>query len=226
MARKPLSESTVAANVLRWGTGGLNIDASRVGTGENLKGGRYCPNAKGADGNTFGAGINAPSLMEYEQPAGRWPANVIFSPEAAAELDRQSGLGKSGFATSGESKPGQIFGFGNDRGTEPRGYADSGGASRFFFVAKPSQAERCAGLDDGNPHPTVKPLELFSYLIRLVTPPGGIVLDPFTGSGSSGMAAVNGGFGFIGMEKEIDYFAIAQSRIRHSKGETGLFAED
>ena len=69
-------------------------------------------------------------------------------------------------------------------------------------------------------------MELFSYLIRLVTPPGGIVLDPFLGSGSSGMAAVNGGFGFIGMEKETDYFTLAQSRIRHSKGETGLFAED
>ena len=228
IARKPLSESSVAANCLRWGTGGINIDACRIEGTWNPTPARTF--ASGAGGMMTSSREDVTSersgIIQQSHPQGRWPANVIFSPEAAAELDRQSGQGQSGLATSGESKPGQIFGFGNDRGTEPRGYGDTGGASRFFFIAKPSQAERCAGLDDGNPHPTVKPMELFSYLIQLVTPPGGTVLDPFTGSGSSGMAAVNGGFGFIGMEMEADYFQVGQARIRHSKGETGLFADD
>ena len=223
LARKPLSESTVAANVLRWGTGGLNIDASRIeGAWNPVPAQKFSAGAGGIMTHNKRSGS-----IQQSHPQGRWPANVIFSPEAAAELDRQSGILTSGMKKAGtlEKHAGQINFSGPTLSTADT-YGDTGGASRFFFIAKPSQAERCAGLDDGNPHPTVKPLELFSYLIRLVTPTGGTVLDPFTGSGSSGMAAVNGGFGFIGMEKEIDYFAIAQSRIRHSKGETGLFAED
>jgi len=108
-------------------------------------------------------------------------------------------------------------------------YADAGGAARFFYCAKTSRAERDAGLDetttdDGrqrantirqNVHPTVKPIALMRYLARLVTPPGGTVLDPFAGSGSTGAAAVMEGFRFLGIERDADYVAIARARIRH-----------
>ncbi len=89
-------------------------------------------------------------------------------------------------------------------------YADHGGASRFFYVAKASRAER----GEGNNHPTVKPIALMQWLVRLVTPPGGTVLDPFTGSGTTGIAALREGFSFIGIEREADYCAIARQRIR------------
>ena len=164
---------------------------------------------------------------EQAEALGRWPANVILSEAAASELDRQSGRLTSGMKKAGtlEQHAG-LINFSGPTVTAADTYGDTGGASRFFYVAKPSQAERSAGLDDGNPHPTVKPLDLLSYLLRLITPPGGIVLDPFAGSFSTGMAAVNGGYGFIGIEKEADYFAAGQARMKHVKCETGLFAED
>ncbi len=156
-------------------------------------------------------------------------------------LDEQTGERGGGYATRGESQDGHVFGFGNDRGDEPRGYGDSGGASRFFYCAKVSRAERSAGLDafaardlnwssgDANPgsfqsegteraarnhHPTVKPIALMRWLIRLVTPPGGLVVDPFMGSGSTGCAAALEGMRFLGIERETDYALIAEARIR------------
>lgn len=90
------------------------------------------------------------------------------------------------------------------------GYGDTGSAARFFFCAKASKRDR----GDGNNHPTVKPTDLMRYLCRLVTPPGGVVLDPFMGSGSTGRAAVAEGFQFIGIELDPDYAAIAERRIR------------
>ncbi len=174
-----------------------------------------------------------------------------------AELDRQSGERPGNFATRGESKNGQIFGFGNDRGEGVRGYGDSGGASRFFYVAKSSRAERNVGLEgfeevaegnavegfkDGslhavnvtrkdqgpserkpaaNRHPTVKPIDLMRWLVRLVTPPGGTVLDPFAGSGTTGIAASLEGFDFIGIEREAEYVEIAKARIAWWEGKEG-----
>jgi len=102
------------------------------------------------------------------------------------------------------------------------GYGDSGGASRFFYCAKSSKAEREAGLEHmpkkgerANTHPTVKPIALMRYLCKLITPPGGVVLDPFTGSGTTGIAAIQEGFEFIGIEKEAEYVEIARARIEH-----------
>ncbi len=145
MARKPLSEKTVGNNVLEWGTGGINIDDSRIETTDTLD---------------------------------RFPANIIFDEEAGKMLDEQ--------------------------------YED---VSRFFYCPKSSKKDRNEGID--NNHPTVKPTDLMLYLIRLVTPKGGVTLDPFMGSGSTGKAAVRGGFDFIGIERDNEYFRIAENRINY-----------
>jgi DNA modification methylase len=164
-------------------------------------------------------------------PIGRFPANLLLShnPDCwidiingqekytctegcpVAELDRQSGVSKD---TERKSKGLSPAGNGRTHGEmaeieHRRGFADSGGASRFFYVAKASKKDKGAG----NTHPTVKSQALMSYLIKLITPPGGVVLDPFLGSGSTGVAAITNGFSFIGIEKEAEYFAIAEARI-------------
>lgn len=184
LARKPLSESTVATNVLKWGTGGINIDASRIGTNVSR---------------------------------GRFPSNLLLDETAAEMLDAQSGPCKTGGTvrnnngytegrTSGDYKPNQTIHI-DDSST-------GRGASRFFYVAKASKRERNEGLDEkANVHPTVKPLTLMRYLCRLITPPGGVVLDPFMGSGSTGVAALREGFSFIGIEREKEYFDIAEKRV-------------
>lgn len=92
-------------------------------------------------------------------------------------------------------------------------YGDSGGAARFFYVAKPDKAERSVGLHGRNPHPTVKPVDLMRWLCCLVTPEGGTVLDPFTGSGTTGIAAMREGFSFVGIEQDADYAQVARARI-------------
>lgn len=213
LARKPLSEPTVAANVLRWGTGGLNIEASRIA----FRGESDETEAKDKNRHAdFGSGPRENRILGEDKrergaggnydPTGRWPANVIVDQYAAGFLDAQ----------------------------EP-------GSSRVFYVAKPDGGERNAGLDDvegrkrdesrkeGNPggdnprnrgvhavanfHPTVKPVDLMAYLIRLVTPAGGGILDPFTGSGTTGIAAARLGHPFQGVELEADYAMLAEKRI-------------
>lgn len=211
LMRKPLA-GTVAANVLRHGTGALNIDGARVGAGEGL---------------------------------GRWPANLMHdgSPEVVAGFPNAGG---------GNGLPihagafGQHGRYGKATGATTQSYADSGSASRFFYCAKASRADREEGCErlptrsgaeavdreEGsagtqspragagrtagtvrNHHPTVKNVELMRYLCRLITPPGGLVLDPFTGSGSTGKGAVLEGFRFVGIERDPDYLAIAAARI-------------
>jgi site-specific DNA-methyltransferase (adenine-specific) len=141
-----------------------------------------------------------------------------MDPDAAAILDEQTGESTS---PSGPVRQGGMTGYdpGVNGGSAPRegfgiGYGDSGGASRFFYCAKSSSAERNAGLDgQRSTHPTVKPVRLMSWLVRLVTPPGGLVLDPFTGSGTTGCAAALEGFRFVGLEREPEYVAIARARI-------------
>jgi DNA modification methylase len=235
VARKPLI-GTVAENVLTHGTGGLNIDGSRIGTGKGVV--TFDRTERKQEGNTYDLGT---VTGERESTQGRWPSNVILDPYTAELLDEQSGITKSSSdpnrfqKTSGGWK-GQPYG--NQVATAP---ADSGGASRFFYVAKASKRDRNEGLEElplrksdqrsdvaaglwaemeapkQNFHPTVKPTDLMRYLIKLVTPPGGVVLDPFTGSGSTGKAAILEGFDFIGIELTEEYLPIIEGRLAHAE---------
>jgi len=210
VARKPLI-GTVASNVLEWGTGGLNIDGSRIGTEEMLRKAGPAGIPSGV-GNYVGNEKPRPFLTE-QSIQGRWPANVILDEHTAGLLDEQSGVSKSRVG----GKSGTSFSAGTDgslRTDERKGHNDSGGASRFFYVAKASKRDRSEGLEDGNSHPTVKPTALMRYLVKLVTPPGGTVLDPFTGSGSTGKAAILEGFEFVGVELTEDYLPIIEGRLK------------
>jgi len=215
LVRKPLV-GTVAANVERYGTGALNIDASRVIAAKGAEPLRW---AHGRGLGFRGAVDNGP--CEALTSEGRWPPNLLLSHTedcaegacadgcAVAEMD-----GQSGTTRGTRHRPGNGMGFhGNDGESVVRGHTDIGGASRFFpvfrYQAKPSQSEKGAT----NVHPTVKSIGLMDWLIRLVTPLGGVVLDPFLGSGTTGVAAATGGFGFIGIEREAEYLAIARARI-------------
>ena len=222
LARKPL-EGTVAANVLEHETGALNIDACRIGTSDKL------PAAGGARemGNqVYGKGLGVSSGRSAEL-GGRWPANVVLDESQAAELDRQSGTSKSPTSyvrtaearsriyspSIGYSKPGDVA----------LNYGDSGGASRFFYVAKAPKSER--PVVDGTAHPTVKPLALMRWLVRMVTPPGGTVLDPFAGSGTTLEAAMLEGFNVTGIEREADYLPLIHARIDRATAELEARAE-
>jgi site-specific DNA-methyltransferase (adenine-specific) len=217
VARKPLSESTVANNVLKWGTGGLNIDASRV---------EGKPRTTHSDGTNRFNGQTSNSRNDYapqikEGAAGRFPANIILDDSAAEMLDEQSGTLTSGKLKSNrEVKPHNInFNSGMPSKTW-HGEANSGGASRFFYVAKASKKDRNEGMTGAtNNHPTVKPTKLMEYLIKLVTPVGGTVLDPFTGSGSTGKAALLNGFKFVGCELTEEYLPIIEGRLKFAQGE-------
>jgi site-specific DNA-methyltransferase (adenine-specific) len=238
VARKPI-EGTVANNVLKWGTGGLNIDGSRIGT-ETIS-------THNAPKGSFAGGEpdRGSDTSSYKEHTGRWPANIILDPYTAELLDEQSGdvrlavgpkikIGAFSFKPGQESKGSKMI----------QGKEIKGGASRFFYVAKASKRDRNEGLEElplvksgsmsggeetreGRPsnhpqrqnfHPTVKPTSLMEYLIKLVTPPNGTVLDPFTGSGSTGKAAILQGFDFIGIEMTEEYLPIIEGRLKHAKG--------
>lgn len=144
---------------------------------------------------------------------GRWPANVLFDERAAEMLDEQSGVSKSTGgkgAKSGLIDNSAIYGkfSGKNKGSTAGGLGDSGGASRFFYVAKASKRER----GEGNGHPTVKPIKLMEYLCKLITPPGGTIIDPFCGSGSTLVAAKRLSFKFIGIDMDVEYVEIAKRR--------------
>lgn len=236
LARKPL-RGAVADTVAQWGTGALNIEGTRVGS-------EVMPEQKAGQARI---GTFVRHNMITPEHAGRWPTNVILDEEAALVLDGHSGRSVSSKPNSniaygsGVTAQNHVYGLGLAKSipnTPP--YGDSGGASRFFYVAKASKAEREAGLDGvaltpikgrdekedeqnvayklrnqprANHHPTVKPLALMRYLVRMVTPLGGVVLDPFMGSGSTGCAAVREGFDFVGIDLTPEYVAIAQKRI-------------
>lgn len=205
VARKPLT-GTVAANVLEHGTGGLNIDGCRIGS----------------ESRTFDSKGIRPGSGNYIgddwQPerssvtvAGRWPANVVLDEDQADALDRQSGWSKS-------PPVGSVCKSGTGQqplkaatATRPNGHGDSGGASRFFYVAKAPARERPKV--DGVAHPTVKPLTLMRWLCRLVTPPGGTVLEPFAGSGTTIEAALLEGFRVVAVEREDDYLPLIAARL-------------
>ncbi len=244
VARKPL-DGTVAANVLAHDTGALNIDGCRIEFSgddderESKDKNRHADFGSGPrDNQVFGGDLRDRAASGNYDASGRWPANVVLDPDAAAILDEQTGESTSRIgAPRGSAAPGAGWGM-TATGAE---YDDEGGASRFFYCAKTSTAERNAGLDDfaegqvhdrgntdgrsfdipgredaplrRNAHPTVKPIDLMRWLVRLVTPPGGTVLDPFTGSGTTGCACALEGFDFVGVEREAEYANIARARI-------------
>jgi DNA modification methylase len=298
VARKPI-EGTVANNVLKWGTGGLNIDGSRIGSDGGTAG-------AGAGARVFGDGLNGPRGNPVEG-LGRWPANIILSHTELCNptgqtlknktsagkrtatfgtqdtqsggdgsggwsgyeyetevyeciegcpvklLDEQSGTLKSGAMKSGtkaQDLQTNSIGAWTDRTLTTEFQASEGGASRFFYVAKASKRDRNEGLDDlplrksdqrsevaagiwaemeapkQNFHPTVKPTALMEYLVKLVTPPNGTVLDPFTGSGSTGKAAILQGFNFIGIEMTEEYVPIIEGRLKHAEAKVAEAKEN
>ena len=221
LARKPLT-GTVAANVLEHGTGALNIDACRIGTERRLN--SPAGNPSGAEG-TVAMGGHWRDDAEPRTATGRWPANVVLDESQAAELDRQSGARKSSGVYDGDgSRAGGHRATNFDGGHRPNTmYADTGGASRFFYVAKAPKSER--PVVDGTAHPTVKPLALMRWLVRMVTPPGGTVLDPFAGSGTTLEAAMLEGFNVTGIEREADYLPLIQARIDRATAELEARAE-
>jgi DNA modification methylase len=257
VARKPLV-GTVAENVLRHGTGGINVDGCRVGGPLAYASGGFPertnrPEREGREESGGRAWARAGEGVAHREVAGRWPANLIHdgSEEVVGLFpDRDGAVSNGSKGTTGSNG---IYNEGWGAVAQKPGRADSGSAARFFYCAKASKADRdegCEGLEakvnpelcdtgyesptrmDGKPcatqrnhHPTVKPTALMRYLCRLVTPPGGIVLDPFTGSGSTGKGAVLEGFGFIGIEREAEYVEIAKARIGAvAKPAGGLFA--
>jgi len=308
LARKPLSESTAAKNVLKYGTGGINVDGSRVlpdgkrpdichecaknrddlsansagkktgraeaasstniadssvvgrlsvaelttlsagstkrdtcvsntgttkkkSTSTSLSTGKYWASQCLADTsstistkkskttdrktcNSCGVVITSP-ITTSASPGGRFPANLILDEEAGALLDAQSGVSKSSAAQRNNSASPNMAMSGANLGHISFCHSDTGGASRFFYCAKASKSERNAGCETGgNNHPTVKPIVLMRYLCKLVTPPGGIVLDPFMGSGSTGVAAVAENFSFTGIDINEEYVQIARRRVQ------------
>ena len=272
MARKQLSEKNIKDNVLKHGTGAINIDGCRV-EGNDAKypdtnpdfrdQGKKSKEAIGIDKLSFGQVSGAKrktanrksrskdgvwtdnnSGMDNEQnsfadadPRGRFPANVMH--DGSDVIVNQFPEGAKGSTAPRNRDTVGMFGMPNDATSE---YADEGSAARFFYCPKTSKSERHSNLDDHetsvgvngnkwtdqdyrkgdtkptterkNTHPTVKPVDLMRYLCRMVTPKGGTVLDPFMGSGSTGMAAKDEGFDFIGIEKEEEYFKICESRIK------------
>jgi DNA modification methylase len=217
LARKPLAEKTVARNVLAHGTGAINVDACRIGTPDGLPPYSY-PNGPG--GNTFtvgGAPDGTRSAPVSGSPSGRWPANVLLDHHAAAWVDEQSGeasYNSPGVHGISGTHEGIVYGGDKSFRREGRhvfGYGDRGGASRFFYTAKAPKRERPNV--DGVQHPTVKPLAIMEWLVRLVTPPGGVVLDPFAGSGTTIEAAMREGVNVVGIEMEAEYLPLIQHRI-------------
>lgn len=223
LARKPLRvdgrKATVAKNVLTHGTGAINIDATRVDGGSRpLREWDYKETDNNAYVGRMDGSLAGGSRAVGETTQGRWPANVIFDPEAGALLDEQSGISISKPGSPRSGRRGDGWGMPHV-GAE---YDDQGGASRFFYCAKTAKSERNAGLPAGlkNDHPTVKPVKLMEWLVKLVTPPGGTVLDPFCGSGTTLVAAERLGFDGIGVDRDDDdrYLVIAQHRVRHASG--------
>ena len=229
MARKPLSEKTVAKNVLEYGTGGINIDESRISTNDTLGGGATNGSVLAIDGfdrpwmhdeetmKEFSDKMK--EKVEHAQTLGRFPANIILDNEAGRILDETTDEASRFFYCPKTSKrdrneglehlEGKHVGTLNANSADLENYGGSSlGASSLKGNHKQPQAKQ-------NFHPTVKPTDLMLYLIRLVTPKGGTTLDPFMGSGSSGKAAIRGGFDFIGIEREKEYMEIAEARIQY-----------
>ncbi|AEK09779.1 DNA methyltransferase [Mycobacterium phage Museum] len=221
VARKPLV-GTVAANVLEHGTGALNIDACRIATDEDRS---RPPRAANA---IYGGGKGTNSTASESNPAGRWPTNVVLDETQAAELDKQSGNLPGGVTVrrnmhGQEQNANGIYGSRKRYASEDFTYGDSGGASRFFpvfkYQAKAPTRERPGYVNEDGAkvaHSTVKPLTLMRWLARLVCPPGGVILDPFAGSGTTVEACLLEGFDCIAIENEPEYIPLIEHRISRS----------
>jgi len=246
LCRKPI-KGTVAENVLKYGTGGLNIDGCRVGT-EEIGGGTMPDlNQKtGEQGIYNGTKIGA-ERKDYESHIGRFPANVIHDGSEEVVKGFPNTDGGTGETKVYESYDNDIH-FNASKTVNRLSYAGDGSAARFFYTAKASQSERNRGLygfeedttDDGkektadnafqigatlrkNFHPTVKPLDLMQYLCRLITPKGATVLDPFCGSGSTCIAAKLERMNYIGIELDEKYVAISEARIKAADVQYDIF---
>ena len=237
VARKPLSEKNVALNVLKWGTGGINIDECRIGNGEDKM--------QGGEGGFKKEYVGTSEYKKVPRNTqGRFPANIILDEEAGKILDEQSGVTKSSpDKRSNEILDNNVYSEGWKR--TPNNINDKGGASRFFYCAKASKSERNLGCDEfeekamceidkmggskcsmktgsgnernvlkKNNHPTVKPIKLMEYLIKLVSKEGAVVLDPFLGSGTTAIACQKLNRKWIGIEKEEEYVKICEARIK------------
>lgn len=225
VARKPLT-GTVAENVQQYGTGALNIDGCRIGYASDADKDKALAGDAFKRKDTSDKGWSRPWMEDAERVAqmnaeskeraqnGRWPANVILDESQAAELDRQSGMttGRVGMTQYG-SGTNSVFGTyaRTEQSTVIDGTPDFGRASRFFYTAKADSSERPRV--DGIGHPTVKPLDLMRYLVRLVTPPGGTVLEPFAGSGTTAEACIIEGFRCVAIEITDDYLPLIMQRI-------------
>ena len=257
IARKPLVGTTLAENVLLYGTGGLNIAAARIESGDEYH--TQC-NRQTGDHFSVASGKNVRDTIFAPSSGGRFPTNVIFDTDAADLLDKQTGTLKSGtLLPTHKRDESKRDVYGSYNGYEPTQtfMANEGGGSRFFkivqhdpesaspfyYCAKPSKSEKNAGLGefddvrgsteqfdsrwkdgDGderkpvtkNAHPTVKPVQLMRYLCKLVTPPGGTVLDPFCGSGTTGIAAILEGFRPVLIELTDEYIPLIKARLQHA----------
>ena len=222
MARKPL-DGTVAENVLTHGTGAINVDGCRIETDEDT--GRHSFQRM-TSAKSKGGGYGNPDRVVHHRiepihmggnELGRWPANVLHdgSDDVSAAFgtfgDRSSPW--TGNPLGHGAKGGKMFGGAGQSIQTKHEYADNGTASRFFFSAKADTHDRF-----GSKHPTVKPIDLMRWLCRLITPPGGVVLDPFAGSGTTGVAAMAEGFNAILIEREDEYVADIRARIEFYKG--------
>jgi len=246
VARKPLSEKNVALNVLKWGTGGINIDECRIDyQGKNDWDNTFRP-SKNIDRNCWLKNKNRLARRDVIKQQGRFPANIILDEESSKLLDEQSGNCGGKWGNQGDKDNSVIPFSESQKGLEylkqsERYKGDKGGASRFFYCAKASKSERNFGLENTdikekpipinephnsktlqerykmvskNNHPTVKPIALMQYLIKLVSREGAIVLDPFVGSGTTIIACIKLNRKSIGIEKESEYVKIANARIK------------
>lgn len=215
LARKPLSEKSIAANVLKHGTGALNIDATRIGISATdpesfMRGERQIHAKRPASAS------NSVSLppMTYDAPKGRWPANLIHdgSDEVLAGFpDTTTGNFSQRGQSSNTNQPG---GWNTGERIDKDFSGDSGSAARFFYSAKAGPLDRI-----GTAHATVKPVDVMRWLCRLVTPPGGHILEPFAGSGTTGIAAMAEGFDCTMIELEADHVADIERKLAYLRGE-------
>ena len=207
LARKPLSEKTVAANVMRWGCGALNIDGCRI-EGQFKSG--WSDSGSKASENIAMSGANYERPPKPDSINGRWPANVIHdgSDEVVGIFPDARSSGNYNAKDSGNIGD-RVTNFGGGYGTPATMFTDSGSAARFFYTAKADSDDRL-----GSRHPTVKPLDLMQYLVRLITPPGGTVLDPFSGTGTTGEAAWREGMRAVLIEREAEYQADIRRRMK------------
>lgn len=223
VARKPLA-GTVAANVLAHGTGALNIDACRVSTGDKL--GRTNADRDPDSAAAFLISDGRGGTFDHSDTAGgRWPANVVLDGDAADALDQQSGTSTSPGPYLQRSTSVGLYGPEKHHDRPSTHHGDSGGASRFYpvfrYQAKAPARERPSyTTEDGRKvaHPTVKPLELMRWLVRLVTPPGGTVVDPFAGSGTTGEAAWLEGFNSVLIENDPEAVPLIRQRMARLRG--------